>query len=102
MRSFAVVGTDFHRVPLAELERVSARSGGAAALVERLCAALRDGGRLEAAALVTCNRVEVYVAAERELPADEIAHAWSAAVGAPAFARVGLDAERHLLRVACS
>jgi glutamyl-tRNA reductase len=102
MRSIAVAGTDFHRVPLADLERANARAGGAALLIDRLRGALRDRDGLEVVALVTCNRIEVYVAAEREIPGDELTHAFHSLVGAPAFVRTGLDADRHLLRVACS
>jgi glutamyl-tRNA reductase len=102
MRPIAVVGIDFRNVAQAELERAHARAGGAAALAAAMRAALHEPDELELVALVTCNRIEVYAAAARALSSDELAHAFGVALGAPAFARAGTDAERHLLRVACS
>jgi glutamyl-tRNA reductase len=99
MTTTAVAGTNFHHLKLAELERANRRTGGAAALAARLRDALSAD---EVVALVTCNRIEVYVAVDREMPVDELARAFHDAVGADGFAHAGEACERHLLRVACS
>lgn len=99
MTTIAVAGTNFHHLSLAELERANRRTGGAASLAARVRdAVLAD----EVVALVTCNRIEVYVAAARELSADEVSRAFHAVVGASGFTHVGEACERHLLRVASS
>jgi len=102
MFSIAVAGTDFHSLTLAELEQASARTGGTAGAV-RLAERMRDEiGAQEVVALVTCNRIELFVSAERRLGTDELARAFEALTGVRGFAHVDGDAERHLLRVACS
>jgi glutamyl-tRNA reductase len=99
MTTIAVAGTNFHHLTLAELERANRRTGGAASLAARMRDAIQAD---EVVALVTCNRIEVYVAVARELAADEVAHAFHEQVGAAGFAHVGEACERHLLRVASS
>lgn len=95
----AVAGTDFRHLTLAELERANRRTGGAAALAARVRERLRAD---EVVAVVTCNRIEVYVALARELSSDELLCAFFEAVGVEGFVRFGEACERHLLRVACS
>ena len=99
MTTTAVAGTNYHYLTLAELERANRRIGGAAALAARIRDALAAD---EVVALVTCNRIEVYVARDRALPVGELAAAFHDAVGAGGFAHCGDACERHLLRVACS
>lgn len=66
-----------------------------------------EAGCNEALLLTTCNRVEVYVATEKPIPTDQIAHYLTASGMAPgedeieAFYRhEALDCVRHLFRVA--
>jgi glutamyl-tRNA reductase len=99
MTTTAVAGTNFHHLTLAELERANRRTGGAALFAARMRDLLHAD---EVVALVTCNRIEVFVGLEREIAADELRAAFREIVGTDAFVHDGEACERHLLRVACS
>jgi|SoiMethySBSTD1v2_1073268.scaffolds.fasta_scaffold453936_2 glutamyl-tRNA reductase len=104
MAFFAIVGTDVHRLPLDELERVAGAGKDPVAFARRARDLLAES---ECAALVTCNRVELMVASERTLEPASLGEAFHAALGrpgcaAPLFVHVGEEGLRHLLRVACS
>ena len=104
MAFFAIVGTDVHRLPLDELERVAGAGKDPVAFARRARELLQGS---ECAALVTCNRVELLVASERQLEPAQIGEAFHGALGrpdckAPLFVHLDEQGLRHLLRVACS
>jgi glutamyl-tRNA reductase len=98
----ALVGVSHHQAPVELRERVAVDADGAAALARSLA----DG--CEAVVLSTCNRTELYLAGERDLPLDErgsLSLVRLAGAGGPALApviyRLGDDrAALHLFRVA--
>jgi len=107
MACLGIVGTDVHRLPLRELERLAAAGREPATLAGRARDALKGLEGVECAALVTCNRIELVVASDHALRRDELAAAFGHALDQPSAAdhaatHLGDDALRHLLRVACS
>jgi len=104
MAFLAIIGTDVHRLPLQELERIASRGRDPLALASRALASMAG---TECAALVTCNRVELIVAGDTPVPRAVLGAAFAEALGIPDGAAVavvheGENALRHLLRVACS
>jgi glutamyl-tRNA reductase len=99
MTHLVLVGTSHHHAPVELRERVALEKDDAAAL----CARLAEGGR-EAVCLSTCNRTEVYLAAEDGEAAERDAVAALAALEPdvePALYRLhDRAAALHLFRVA--
>jgi glutamyl-tRNA reductase len=93
------VGLSHHTAPIEARERFAGH-GGSVSL-------LRESGCAEALLLTTCNRVEVYVAQERELSVSDIAaalqtqtHAVEPSDLAPFYRHEGCACAHHLFRVA--
>jgi glutamyl-tRNA reductase len=99
MTHLVLVGTSHHHAPVELRERVALEKDDA----EALCARLAEGGR-EAVCLSTCNRTEVYLAAEDGEAAERDAVAALAALEPdvePALYRLhDRAAALHLFRVA--
>src|SRR5688572_20941601 len=104
MAFLGIVGTDVHRLPLQELERVAAVGRDSLGFARRARECLHGA---ECVPLVTCNRVELVVASEKSLDPARLGAAFHHALGrpdsgAPLFVHLDEGAARHLLRVACS
>jgi glutamyl-tRNA reductase len=101
--NLSLVGVSHHRAPVELRERVAVDREGAAELSRRLAASCG-----EAVVLSTCNRTELYVAADAAAPLGErsVAELLALAGGAagdlePVLYRLSSDsAARHLFRVA--
>lgn len=106
--NLAMVGINFRSAPLELRERVSFAPGAVPDVIRRM------GGGLPGAALVvlsTCNRTEVYAAAEEaEVNEELLVEAFLSAGGVSNteetrthfYTRNGLDAAQHLMAVASS
>jgi glutamyl-tRNA reductase len=102
-RHIAVVGTSHRHAPLARREQLRLADDAAGALVRRLAA-----HGIEAVALSTCNRTEIYVAGADPASATRLAAAELAALstgaapstGAALYRHEDEQAARHLFRVA--
>jgi glutamyl-tRNA reductase len=99
MMRLVLIGTSHHHAPVELREQVALDREGAQALAARLAAEDR-----EAVCLSTCNRTEIYVAADEVQPAEGDAVAALASLGAevePALYRLqDRAAAHHLFRVA--
>jgi glutamyl-tRNA reductase len=98
-REIFLVGLSHKSAPIEVRERV-ALSGEA--LKGALCELRQMDGVREALVVSTCNRVEVYVQADGDGPARRFFTARSEAAGDHLYAKAGVDAVRHLFRVAGS
>jgi glutamyl-tRNA reductase len=103
MRLFAV-GLSHRTAPIELREKVDFAHSGVSAALGSLAA--RQVAR-EIAVLSTCNRAEVYAAAESEAALEEVARFFAEYHGVPLdavrqhlYVHQGADAARHLLRVA--
>jgi glutamyl-tRNA reductase len=94
-----LVGLSHHSAPIEVRERV-ALSGDA--LKSALADLVRGGGAAEALVISTCNRVEVLVHASSDGAARTFFTDRAPEAGAHLYAKRGVDAVRHLFRVAAS
>jgi glutamyl-tRNA reductase len=102
--TLVAIGVSHKTAPVALRERVELTNEGAAGLLESL---VREGAASEAVALSTCNRTELYLAAEDLDAAERAALAALAAsaglrtaqLSAATASRRGVDVARHLFRV---
>ena len=103
MRLF-VVGLSHRTAPLALRERVDFTRGGVEAALDALAARQIAG---EAVVLSTCNRAEIYLAADGDGAVDEAVRFFAeyhevenAEIAPHIYVRYGADAARHLFKVA--
>lgn len=99
-----VVGVSHRTAPVEIRERLAVPPGAASDGLRRL---LETGDAAEAVILSTCNRVELYAASDAGVPLDRLAARvadWSGSAAAEVaphlYRREGVDAVRHLYRVA--
>ena len=107
MHRLLLLGLNHFTAPLAVREKVAIAPARAAAALAAVRQALPAGG--EAVVLSTCNRVELYLAADQRPDAAAVLRRLAAFVDAPAdaFARcvyekAGIDAVEHLFNVTSS
>jgi glutamyl-tRNA reductase len=104
--TIAVIGANHRNTPIRLRERLSIPPGELPAALERVCAV---EGVTEAVVLSTCNRAELYAALEggREVLDQTASALWGARgvgleeVGPSLYRHEGIEAARHLFRVAC-
>lgn len=100
-----LLGINHHTAPLELRERLALDGPGVTALLRDIRS---DAAAAEAVMLATCNRTELYVAAEDPAAAESrmrrvferLAGTCGSLVGAHAYCHAGEQAARHLLRVA--
>ncbi len=99
VRDIFVVGLSHKSAPIEVRERVALTGE---VLKAALCDLRAAEGVREALVVSTCNRVEVYVQADSEEPARRFFTSRSQEAGDHLYARSGVEAVRHLFRVAAS
>jgi glutamyl-tRNA reductase len=98
-RELFLVGLSHKTAPVEVRERVALTGDALKAALAELKAM---DGLGEAFVVSTCNRVEVYVHADREEPARHFFTSRAANAGEHLYAKAGVDAINHLFRVAAS
>ncbi len=99
VRDLFVVGLSHKSAPIEVRERVALTGD---ALKSALCELKATEGVREAFVVSTCNRVEVYVQGDREEPARRFFTSRAEGAAHHLYARTGVEAVRHLFRVAAS
>ncbi len=98
-REIFLVGLSHKSAPIEVRERVALSGDALKAALDELG---RSDGVKEALVVSTCNRVEVYVQADGEDPARRFFTSRAPEAGEHLYVKGGMDAIRHLFRVAAS